>query len=101
MLQLGFSLTIIIRVADIDIIQVFLRETCSRLKNSNGSEKDLFVTEPSFVSIIVEHLKGSDVTTRHYASAIIDLLSKGSELRSERIMNGDKGIGRDLSWIAL
>ena len=95
----GFSLTILIRVTDINIIQVFLQETCARIESSNGSEKDWFVSEPSFVPTIGEHLKGGDATTRRYASTIIDLLSKGSQLRSARIMN--QGIGEDLSWIAL
>ena len=78
---------------------MFLQETCARIEDSNGNEKDWFVSEPSFVSIIGKHLTGSDATTRRYASTIIDLLSKGSRLRSGRIMN--QGIGQDLSWLAL
>ena len=96
---MGFTLTIRIRVTDINVIQVFLQETCARIENSNGNEKDWFVAEPLFVPIIGEYLKGSDAATRRYASTIIDLLSKGSQLRSGRIMN--QGIGEDLSWIAL
>jgi hypothetical protein len=76
-----------------------LQATCASIKKSNENEKVWFVAEPSFVSIIGKHLKGSDATARRYASTIIDLLSKGSQPRSERIMNED--IGRDLSWIAL
>ena len=78
---------------------MFLQETCAIIENSNENEKDWFVAEPSFVSTIGEHLKGRDATTRRYASTIIDLLSKGSQVRSGRIMN--QGIGQDLSWIAL
>jgi hypothetical protein len=78
---------------------VFLQETCARIEDSNGNERDWFVADPSFVSVIGEYLKGNDATTRRYASTIIDLLSKGSQPRSGRIMN--QGIGRDLSWIAL
>lgn len=89
----------LIRVTDINIIQVFLQDTCARIEASSGDEKNWFIAEPSFVSIIGEHLKGSDATTRRYASTIIDLLSKGSQSRSGRIMN--QGIGKDLSWIAL
>jgi hypothetical protein len=89
----------LIRVTDINVIQMFLEETCARIENGNGTEKDSFVAQPSFVSIIGEHLIGSDATTRRCASTIIDLLSKGSQQRSGRIMN--EGIGRDLSWIAL
>ena len=99
LLELGFSLTNLTRLTDVNIIQVFLQEICHRIENSNESEKDWFVAEPSFVSIIGKHLKGSDATSRRYASNIIDLLSKGSQPRSGRIMN--EGIGRDLSWIAL
>ena len=91
---------ILIRVTtDINVIQVFLQETCVRIENGNETEKDWFVAEPSFVSIIGVHLKGSDATTRRYASTIIDLLSKGSQSRSGKIMN--QGIGQTLSWIAL
>ena len=89
----------LIRVTDIVIIQGFLQEICDRIENSSENEKDLFVAEPSFVSIIGEHLKGSDTTACRYASTIIDLLSKGSQMRSGRIMN--ESIGQDLSWIAL
>ena len=78
---------------------MFLQETCARIENNYGNEKDLFVAEPSFVSIVGEHLKGDDATTRRYASTIIDLLSKGSKLRSAGIMS--QGIGQHLSWIAL
>ena len=78
---------------------MFLQEICARIEDSNGNEKDLFIAEPSFVSTIGEHLADNDGTTRHYASTIIDLLSKGSQGRSGRIMN--QGIGKDLSWIAL
>jgi hypothetical protein len=78
---------------------VFLQETCARIKNSNGNEKDWFVAEPLFVPIIGKYLTGSDATTRRYASTVIDLLSKDSQLRSGRIMN--EGICQDLSWIAL
>ena len=101
LLQLAFSLTILIRITDVDvdINQVFLREICSRIKNSNGNEKDRFVAQPSFVSKIGEHLRGNDATTRRHASTIIDLLSRGSESRSGRIMS--EGVGWDLSWIAL
>ena len=88
-----------IRVTDINVIHVFLHEICARIENSNESEKNWFVTEPSFVSTIGEHLKGSDATTRRYASTIIDLLSRNSQDRSGKIMN--EGIGKDLSWIAL
>ena len=78
---------------------MFLQETCARIENNYGNEKDWFVAEPSFILIIGEHLKGSDATTRRYASTIISLLSKGSQTRSGRIMN--QGIGQYLSWIAL
>jgi hypothetical protein len=78
---------------------VFLKEICARIKIGNGNEKDLFVADPSFVSIIGEYLTVNDATARRYASTIIDLLSKGSQMRSGKIVN--EGIGQDLSWIAL
>ena len=44
----------------------------------------LLSAEPSFIG---ENLKGSDATTRRYASTTIDLLPKFLQLPSGRTMN--------------
>lgn len=82
LLQLGFTLTILIRVTDTSVVQLFLEQTCARIEISNGSEKDMFIAEPFFVAVIGDYLKGNDAATRRYASTIIDLLSKGVRERS-------------------
>jgi hypothetical protein len=101
MVQLGFTLlsTVkFIRVADPNIVYVFLRATCVEIENSNEREKNFFVTEPSFVSVIGMNLEGRDPTLRRDSSTIVELLSKGSASRSGTIMN--EGIGQHLSLVA-
>ena len=93
-------LKIFISVANVNIVQTFLREICVVIKKSTEDGKDQFVSEPRFVSIIGSHLAQSQNTTMHRnCSTIVQLLSKGSSSRSGRIM--DEGIGRYLSWLAV
>ena len=98
--ELGFALKInFIRVSDTNVVQAFLKSTCDIIENINDTEKGRFVSEPSFISVVGEHLKGTDPTMRQNCSAIVELLSKGSPSRSGRIMK--EGIGQYLSWVAL
>ena len=87
-------------MAHIDVIQLFLQKICAVIEKSDENEKELFVSQSSFVAIIGWHLAESrDADMHNDCSTIVQLLSKDSPSRSGKIINAD--IGHYLSWVVV
>ncbi|KDR76392.1 hypothetical protein GALMADRAFT_140093 [Galerina marginata CBS 339.88] len=67
--------------------------------NAADDIRNELATDSSFVSVLGRHLKSQDSAMRRLASEVIDVLSKRSSGRSEKMMQA--GIGESLAWVAV